>query len=112
MTEAAPPSDGKIRVPLSKPIEAHGESLAALAFREPNGGDIARCGNPVKFNLAAADPEPSFDEAKMTAMMAALAGVPPSSIALMTSRDWMTCAWVLADFFAPDLTTLSRSAAG
>ncbi|HWJ72594.1 MAG TPA: phage tail assembly protein [Kaistia sp.] len=112
MTETTSASDGKIHVPLSKAIPAHGEDIKELAFREPTGGDITRCGNPVKFNLASADPEPSFDEVKMTAMMAALAGVPPSSIAVLTSRDWMTCAWMLSDFFAPDLATLSRRAAG
>lgn len=112
MTASSSADADKIRISLTRPVPAHGEEIAELSFREPTGGDIARCGNPVKFNFSADPPEISFDEAKMAKMLSLLAGVPESSIARLTAADWMTSAYSVAGFFFPGSTTPSNSAAG
>ena len=110
MTETPSTPDSKVRVPLSRAVPAHGEDVLELVFREPRGADIARCGNPVKINFAAEPPDLSFDEAKMSRMMSALASVPESTIGLLTASDWMNCAWQVAGFFVPSDPTSSTTA--
>jgi hypothetical protein len=110
--EAAPPQktngaallSGPITVKLRKPIQANGEEVSELVFREPNGGDIERCGNPVDIDPFQGETvKLSFNEKKMTQMMSRLASVPPSSIRMMNPKDWNSIAWQLLPFFTPDL---------
>lgn len=102
--DAASPSSDTV-VKLRKPIQANGEDVSELKFREPTGGDIERVGNPVNIDVFTNQgvPTTSFDEKKMSAMMALLAGVPPSSVRLLHPKDWNNCAWSLLPFFTPDL---------
>ena len=92
-------------VVLRKAIQANGEEIKVLKFREPTGGDISRVGNPVNIDVFSdpGKPKTNFDEKKMEAMMALLAGVPPSSIKQLHPKDWNNCAWTLLPFFTPDL---------
>jgi tail assembly chaperone E/41/14-like protein len=95
---------GEIRSALRKPIQANGEEVSELVFREPNGGDIERAGNPVIVDVFSGDTiKLTFDEKKMTAMMSRLAAVPPSSIRQLHPKDWNSIAWQLVHFFTPDL---------
>jgi hypothetical protein len=81
-----------------------GEQVSELRFREPNAGDIEACGNPVILDLVGQErPKVNFDAKSMTQMMARLAAVPPSSIRQMHPKDWNTAAWMLTNFFMPDL---------
>jgi hypothetical protein len=75
------------------------EELNELRFREPTGSDIVRIGNPVFITAAG---EIMFDERKMTAMMAQLAGVFPPLLDAMHPQDWNSCAYRLRRFFLPD----------
>lgn len=86
---------------LSKPVEAHGEKIDKLVFREPTGRDLLTIGNPVIFDPVSDPPKILHDEKRMNAMLAALAGVPPSSIMMLSPRDWITAAWGLTPFFVP-----------
>jgi len=107
--ESTPPAGGDqaglIKLKLRKPILVEGEPKTEVSFREPTGGDIERCGNPVNMDFAGEVPKVTFDERKMTAMLAQLAAVPPSSIRSMHPKDWITAAWTIAGFFVPDLGT-------
>ena len=87
--------------PLSKPIQAHGEEIRELRFRDPTGRDIRLCGNPVEVALGGDSPDIGFDEKKMTAMMSALAEVPPSTIDALPASEWTAIAWALTPFFLP-----------
>lgn len=90
--------DGKIKLRLRKKVQAHGDMVDHLLFKEPTGGDIERIGNPVSLgggNL-------SFDSAAMSAMMSHLAGVPTSTIRLLHSKDWTNGAYAIWGFFVPD----------
>jgi hypothetical protein len=107
-TDEQPKTDGlgtgPLKVTLRKPIQANGEELSELVFREPNGGDIERAGNPVIVDVFSGDTiKLTFDEKKMTQMISRLAQIPPSSVRLLHPKDWNSIAWQLVHFFTPDL---------
>jgi len=93
--------DGKLI--LRKQVVANGEPTLELKFREPTAGDIERIGNPVTVGMYENNPKIHFDASVMTQMMSRLAGVPPSTIRAMHPKDWNNGAWLLANFFMPDL---------
>jgi hypothetical protein len=96
--------NGEIKVTLRKAIQANGEDVTELTFREPTAGDIERSGNPVIMDMVGLDrPQIVFDEKKMSAMMSNLAAVPPSAIRTLHPKDWNTIAWSLVNFFTPDM---------
>lgn len=107
--EAAPSkangaASGELKVTLRKPIQANGEEVSELTFREPTGGDIERAGNPVIVDVFSGDTvKITFDEKKMVQMMSRLAEIPPSSVRMMHPKDWNSIAWQLVHFFTPDL---------
>lgn len=90
-----------LRHPLQRPIPVFDEEVAELVFREPTGKDILEVGNPVVLDMASEPPRVTHDERKMTAMIARLANVPPSSVGRLTPQDWVACAWLLTNFFVP-----------
>jgi hypothetical protein len=91
-----------LRLPLSKPVKSEGNMLEELVFREPTAADIEAVGNPVILDVLDRDvPKINFDARAMSAMMARLASVPPSTIRQLTARDWNTGAWRLVGFFTP-----------
>lgn len=97
---AAPP----LKVTLRKPIQANGEDVSELTFREPTAADIERSGNPVILDVFGGDtPKITFDEKKMSAMISNLAAIPPSSVRMLHPKDWNSIAWSLTNFFMPDL---------
>jgi Phage tail assembly chaperone proteins, E, or 41 or 14 len=97
---------GPLRIPLvHKPVQANGEEIKELVFREPTGNDIINIGNPVNLDIAAlqnGEKKITFDGKIMSTMMATLAGVPPSTIKMMHTKDWNNAAWLLSGFFTPD----------
>jgi hypothetical protein len=107
-SEVVKKSNGSIDsivVKLRKPIQLGSEEITQLTFREPTAGDIERCGNPVNIDFISGDtPKMTFDAKAMSAMMGVLAGVPPSTIKKMNTRDWNSAAWNLASFFLPDMS--------
>jgi hypothetical protein len=97
---AAPP----LKVTLRKTIQANGEDVNELTFREPTAGDIERSGNPVILDVFGGDtPKILFDEKKMSAMISNLAMIPPSSVKQLHPKDWNSIAWSLVGFFTPDM---------
>ena len=87
---------------LRKPIQAHGETLSEITFREPTGADIEIVGMPVNIDFSIEPFRIEFDSRRMSAMMVQLAAVPPSTIRTMHPSDWSTCAWGIANFFLPN----------
>jgi hypothetical protein len=86
---------------LSKPIQAHGEEVRRLTWREPTGNDIERAGNPIIVDFFGEKPTLTFNERKMSAMISALCQIPPSSVRQLTAGDWNSIAWKLVRFFMP-----------
>jgi hypothetical protein len=85
---------------LTRPIQAHGEEVAVLKWREPTGGDIEKAGNPIVISgMGGGEPKLSFDEIKMTKMISQLAAIPPSSVRMLMARDWNAISLKIFRFF-------------
>jgi hypothetical protein len=85
-----------VMVPLSAPIEAHGETLHALAIRQPTGADLRVMGMP--FTMTA-DGGVQMDGKGMHKAIAQLAAIPPSSVDRMSAGDFMAAATAVLGFF-------------
>lgn len=98
-----PPEEPEIELfhVLAKPIQAHGDEVTVLRWREPTGGDIERAGNPVYLDFSGEKPSITFNERKMAAMISVLAQIPPSSVRMLSAKDWNAVAWKLFRFFTP-----------
>jgi hypothetical protein len=76
-----------------------GEEIDKLEFREPTGGDINRCGIPVRVDQTG---DVIIVPQAMTLMIAALSGLLSPKIEALDPRDWSSCAYRLRGFFLPD----------
>jgi hypothetical protein len=85
-------------VRLSKPIEAHGNTLSELKLREPTGRDLRTCGVPYRLG---ADESMQIEASVMHRMIAQLAQVPPSAVDQLSASDWQEAATVVLGFFGP-----------
>lgn len=104
LAEGPPPVDpmeDPFSQPLEKPIQAHGDTVTILKWREPTAGDIERAGNPIIVDFFGDKPSMTFAEVKMSAMISRLAEIPPSSVRMLTAGDWNAIAWKLVRFFMP-----------
>jgi len=100
-----PPVRSKI-VPLSHPVaNDDGEIVSELTVREPTGKDIRLCGYP----LNVMDGSGSFVEAKMSKMIAALAGIYPMTVDSLPLADWTNLAVAIASFLEPAAPTSSTA---
>jgi hypothetical protein len=88
--------------PLSKPIQAHGEQISILRWREPTGADIEKAGNPISIEVVpdSGRYRVAFDEKKMAAMIGQLATIPPHSVRSLRAGDWTAIATKIFRFFA------------
>jgi len=95
------------KISLRKPVMGgDGEEVSELTFREPTGADIEKVGNPVSVDFSQDPPKISYEK-PMSAMIAALAEVPPSTVKLMNARDWENAALLITNFFLPDLSRIT-----
>lgn len=82
-------------VSLRKPIQAHGEELAELTFREPTAEDIIACGYPLQMSDGAATPIAGA----VARYISRLAGVPASSVKALSASDFNACMQEVLVFF-------------
>jgi hypothetical protein len=96
---ALPPEVWPIRIELRKPIldPSKPEPIRELVLRQPTGGDINRCGNPIRMGTNGFE----IDTPKMHQMIGAVAGILTPLLDQMDSRDWNTVAYRLFRFFVP-----------
>jgi Phage tail assembly chaperone proteins, E, or 41 or 14 len=95
---------------LMRPIEAYGDTVKELTFREPIGKDIRLCGFPIKFSASEGDgPNFSMPDAQVVhALIARLANIPPSAVDTLCLADLVACQSVVMGFFG-DQTSGSTS---
>ncbi|MBR0677948.1 phage tail assembly protein [Roseomonas alkaliterrae] len=86
-----------VRIPLSTPIEAHGETLSEITLREPTGRDLRLCGLP--YRIAMETGEATIDAPAMAKMIAALAAIPPSAVDRLSAEDWQAAMGAVLGFF-------------
>lgn len=86
---------------LSNPINAHDEEVTELLFREPNGGDIIAIGMPMTFvsKPGGGDTTVKVDGAAMGEYISRLAGIPLSSVKMLSAADTMGAVGLVMDFF-------------
>src|SRR5262245_22341144 len=73
---------------LRKSVQANGELVNELSFREPTVDDVMRCGDPARLDYFSGEPKIIYNDAAMAAMMSTLAAVPPSTIKNLSLKDW------------------------
>lgn len=78
-----------------------GDLVDEISFRKPRGGDIMRCGYPVKFVPGQDIETATLDAVNAAKMLSALSGIPLSMIERMDPNDMTDCAWGIAGFFIP-----------
>lgn len=99
-----------VKLKLIKPIEAHNELMEELEFKEPNAGDIAKCGMPMAIYTTPDEPDIEKMELKPMAILGyivRLTGIPKSSAMTMCTRDYMGAQNIIISFFGgptPNIT--------
>lgn len=96
-------------VTLSKPIQAHGETVGALTFREPNGDDIMTCGYPLQMH---ADGSFVPIAGAIGKYIGRLANIPASSVKTINPRDFQACLMVVVGFFGAGDTSPEADSQG
>ncbi|SKC22472.1 Phage tail assembly chaperone protein, E, or 41 or 14 [Kosakonia radicincitans] len=81
---------------LTKPIQAHGETISVLEFDEPTGKDVRELGYPYQLN--------QDESIRLLANVVAkyiikLGKVPQSSVDQMSPVDLNNAGWLVAGFF-------------
>ena len=87
-------------VTLRKPIQAHGEEVTTLTFREPNGDDIMTCGYPLQMSG-----DGSFTPIAGVCgkYISRLGGIPASSVKALSAPDFQACMMTIIPFFTAGL---------
>ena len=85
-------------VKLKKAIQAHGEEVDSLTFREPNGEDITVCGYPFRLSEGQVYPEAG----SVAKYIGRLAAIPPSSVKQLSAEDFNACMAVILGFFGEE----------
>jgi hypothetical protein len=87
---------------LVKPIQAHGETVHELTFRELNGSDIMAAGFP----MMQVSIDTRVDPKAISALISRAANIPTSSVANMCALDWTRAMGQVMNFFSdPDSET-------
>ncbi len=86
------------KVPLSKPVKAHDETLTELVFHEPTGKDLLNLPMPGMEEL-------SGGSSAATTLASSMAGVPTSVIEELTGKDAVAVAKVVNPFVMEVLTS-------
>ena len=94
---------------LSKPIKAHGEDVAELAFREPTGKDLRTCGMPYSMLDRDGAVGLVIDAGAVAKLISALAGIPTSSVDQLSARDFQEATNVIVGFFGPGAAPAASS---
>ena len=90
---------------LSKPIQAHGQEVTDLNFREPTGSDITRDGFPFKIENGGVR---VIDTQAVSRLISSLASIPPSSVGALSIVDYSRAMGEVMGFFA-DMETHGTS---
>lgn len=103
-------SDRQVAVsfPLSRPLQAHGEQIRQLDFREPTGADAFACGMPFRMGP---DDQIIVSMPETMGLAARLASVPLSTIKAMPMADLMGVVKIILGFMGMSQTTQDQEPA-
>lgn len=95
-----------VKVKLIEPVEAHGKTTSEIELKRPRAAQIIKHGYPMKIT---ADGVVEFKADIVAAYIADLAGIPPSSVALLSIMDFQSLLGEIVSFFAGSPPTSSTS---
>lgn len=107
MTKPGDKNTDKIKLPLTKPIQAHGEEVSTLEFRSPSGEDVLEIGAP-PFSVGKNE-RTYIDLAVTGEYIVRLAAIPVSSVKQLSPADLMAAFGVVAGFFGATGKTRKKS---
>ncbi|MBM6634621.1 phage tail assembly protein [Leclercia adecarboxylata] len=81
---------------LNQPVNAHGETISVLEFKEPTGKDVRELGYPYQMNQ---DESIKLQAHIIAKYIVRLASVPLSTVDQMSPGDLNTAGWLVAGFF-------------
>lgn len=83
-------------IQLTTAVRAHGEDLYVLELREPTGKDVRELGFPY---VTTGDAGIKLDAGVIAKYVSRLAGIPLSSVDVMSPADLNSISWDVAGFF-------------
>lgn len=96
------------KLTLTEPIQAHGKTVTELELRKPLGGDIRKCGTPTKQERTDSGTTLHHVDTEVVAkLISEIAGIPPSSVNLMSAPDFMEATGIIVGFFNQPVKTSS-----
>lgn len=96
-------------VPLTTPIQAHGETVEVLELRAPVVKDLMELGQPFLIIVGDGDPGIQIQQKKVGQYIVRLAGIPMSSVEKLSMIDFGTVQAVVLGFFGTDGDVLPKS---
>lgn len=89
-----------IRVPLSKPVMAHGEEIAAIELRQPETKDVIKIGLPTLIvPSAGGEAGVEIRQAIVARYIVVLGGVPMSTVESLSLADHSALTAAVMSFF-------------
>jgi hypothetical protein len=88
-----------VTMPLEKKIQAQGETLTELAFREPDAGDICKSGMPYQTEFSDGKRRMVIDANACLTLIALLCDIPPSAAKKLGAPDFADAQGVIIGFF-------------
>lgn len=84
-----------VTIALTRPIQAHGETLATLELRAPTVREMRQCGAPRRIGI---DNSIVVDYEACAKLLSAICAIPPSSVDQMHPSDFDEAAMQLLGF--------------
>lgn len=88
-----------VTLSLSRPIQAHGETVTELTFREPTAKDIIAAGFPFSVKTSGETATREFNMDSVAELISDLAAIPRPSVAQLSVLDFTRAMGAVLDFF-------------
>lgn len=86
-------------IKLNKSIKAHGEEVTELDLKEPTGRDVQDIGFPYLIMMNGDDQALQIQVKTVGKYVSKLAGIPPSSVDMLSAGDLSTLTGAVMSFF-------------
>jgi hypothetical protein len=96
-------------VKLTQPVDAYGETLHELTFREPTGKDIRKTGIPQKSSEEDGVTYTHTDMDVVGKLIVVLGNVPPGTVDKLCLSDFLACSRAINRFFGLAVVTETSS---
>lgn len=102
-----------VKIILTKPITAHGETLNELELREPTAKELRKSGAPfIVIERDNGNAATEFQLENAANLISELAAIPPTSVDTMSAPDFLRAVGALMRFFGASIPETSSIGAG